>query len=127
MPQKTETRRPERSQPEASAPRISTDFTESAALVIEAWTARRRPEESDYRWVTRTPSTDWQYQANFWVGEMSEIQADFEDRIGFTIGFSPAEKRKTVGYKMMKNYFILVRKAETHSPKGRTILRTLAR
>jgi hypothetical protein len=56
---------------------------------------------------------------------MSEIQRAFERRIGFPIALSPSERRKTAGLTMMKTHYVLVRKAETSSPGGATVLKAL--
>lgn len=101
-------------------------YAEAAAATIEAWVANNYSNDSSFRWFDRTPSTDWHYSVPAWIVAISEIQADFEQRIGFEISFSPAEKRKTADYKMMNTYVVLVRKAETADPHGRTVLKALA-
>lgn len=99
------------------------DFHETACAAIEAWALRRRPDVAGYRWVAIVPAEHWQHTAFSWTREISEIQREFEQRLGFAIPLAPAEKRKTAGLSLMKTHFILVRKAETQS--GKTVLKAL--
>ncbi len=99
------------------------DYNEAASAAIEDWAAKRRPDASNFRWVSKAPGEHWQYDEFRWTREISEIQRAFEKRIGFAIPLAPAEKRKTARFAMMKTHFILVRKAETQS--GQTVLKAL--
>jgi hypothetical protein len=60
-----------------------------------------------------------------WNREMNEIQRAFERSIGFPIALSPSERRRTAGLTLMKTHYVLVRKAETSSPGGATVLKSL--
>jgi len=99
------------------------DFSEAASAAIETWAARNRPDVTGLRWVSKIPAQDWQYSEFSWTRQISEIHREFERRVGFAIPLSPAEKRKTIGFNLLKTHFILVRKAETQS--GRTLLKAL--
>lgn len=99
------------------------DFSEAACAAIENWAARRRPEASNFRWVSREPCRDWNCDEARWTRDISDIQRAFEARIGFAIPFTPAEKRRTASLTMLQTHFILVRKAETRS--GKTLLKAL--
>ena len=101
------------------------DLHDAATAAIEDWARRRRPSDSGLRWAGRTPAADWHYTDMTWNREMSEIQRIFERRIGFPIALSPSERRKTAGLTMMKTHYVLVRKAETSSPGGATVLKAL--
>jgi len=101
------------------------DLHDAATAAIEDWARRRRPSDSGLRWAGRTPMADWHYTDMTWNREMSEIQRAFERRIGFPIALSPSERRKTAGLTMMKTHYVLVRKAETSSPGGATVLKAL--
>lgn len=101
------------------------DLHDAATAAIEDWARRRRPHESGLRWAARTPVADWQYTDMTWNREMSEIQRAFERRIGFAIALSPSERRRTAGLTLMKTHYVLVRKAETSSPGGATLLKAL--
>jgi len=99
------------------------DFTEAASEVIERWAATHRPEASFFRWASRIPAEDWGYDLFGWTREISAIQREFEQRIGFAIPLAPAEKRKTACFTLLKTHYVLVRKAETQS--GMTVLKAL--
>ena len=101
----------------------TTDFTEAASQAIDRWAAVRRPEASHFRWVSRVPATEWGYDAFGWTREISLIEREFERRIGFAVSLTPAEKRKTAGFTLLKTHYVLVRKAETQS--GLTVLKAL--
>jgi len=101
------------------------DLHDAATAAIEDWARQHRPHESGLRWAGRTPMADWHYTDMTWNREMSEIQRAFERRIGFAIALSPSERRKTAGLTMMKTHYVLVRKAETSSPGGATVLKAL--
>ncbi len=101
------------------------DLHDAATAAIEDWARRHRPHESGLRWAGRTPMADWQYTDMTWNREMSEIQRAFERSIGFPIALSPSERRKTAGLTLMKTHYVLVRKAETSSPGGATVLKAL--
>jgi len=101
------------------------DLHDAATAAIEDWARRRRPNDSGLRWAGRTPVADWHYTDLTWNREMSEIQRAFERTIGFAIALSPSERRKTAGMTMMKTHYVLVRKAETSSPGGATVLKAL--
>ncbi|OYW44392.1 MAG: hypothetical protein B7Z08_05905 [Sphingomonadales bacterium 32-68-7] len=100
-----------------------TDFADVACGVIERWAARHHPEASNFRWVAQAPAQDWGYDPPAWTRAISEIQRDFERRIGFAIPLPPAEKRKTADFTLLKTHYLLVRKAETKS--GQTVLKAL--
>lgn len=99
------------------------DFHDVACAVIEDWAASRQPDASNFRWVSRVPRDDWQYDLLGWTREISDIHRQFERRVGFPVPMTAAEKRKTAGFALIKTHFILVRKAETIS--GLTVLKEL--
>ena len=101
------------------------DLHDAATAAIEDWARRHRPHEAGLRWAARTPAADWQYDDMTWNREMNEIQRSFERRIGSPISLSPSERRKTAGLTLMKTHYVLVRKAETSSPGGTTLLKAL--
>jgi len=100
-----------------------TDFNDAACSAIESWAGRRRPDARQFRWAGKAPAQDWNYDQQSWLREISDIHREFERRIGFSIPLTPAEKRKTAGFSLLKTHFILVRKAETQS--GMTVLKAL--
>jgi len=104
---------------------MTMDLHDAATAAIEDWARRHRPHESGLRWAGRTPAADWDYNDMTWNREMNEIQRAFERRIGFPIALSPSERRRTAGLTLMKTHYVLVRKAETSSPIGATLLKAL--